>query len=287
MKRFGNLYYRICDIDNLYLAYTKARKGKGNTYGVIQFEKGLDDNINALHKELSEGKYVTSEYQTFIIHDPKEREIYRLPFRDRVVHHAIMNILEDIWTPIFISHTYSCIKGRGIHGVMKHLKKDLKDIQNTKYCLKMDIRKYYPSIDHLILKNIVQKKIKDKRLLELLDGIIDSAPGIPIGNYLSQFFANLYLSYFDHWLKEERRTKYYYRYADDMVILASNKEKLHSLLGEIKLYLHNNLRLDLKDNYQIFPVDNRGIDFVGYVFFHTHIRMRKSIKKNFCKKRFI
>lgn len=110
----------------------------------------------------------------------------------------------------------------------------------------MDIRKYYPSIDHLILKNIVQKKIKDKRLLELLDGIIDSAPGIPIGNYLSQFFANLYLSYFDHWLKEERRTKYYYRYADDMVILASNKEKLHSLLGEIKLYLHNNLRLDLE-----------------------------------------
>ena len=92
MKRFGNLYYRICDIDNLYLAYTKARKGKGNTYGVIQFEKGLDDNINALHKKLLEGKYVTSEYQTFIIHDPKEREIYRLPFRDRVVHHAIMNI---------------------------------------------------------------------------------------------------------------------------------------------------------------------------------------------------
>lgn len=284
MKRFGNLYYRICDIDNLYLAYTKARKGKGNTYGVIQFEKELDDNINALHKELLEGKYVTSEYQTFIIHDPKEREIYRLPFRDRVVHHAIMNILEDIWTPIFISHTYSCIKGRGIHGSMKHLKKDLKDIRNTKYCLKMDIRKYYPSIDHLILKNIVRKKIKDKRLLELLDGIIDSAPGIPIGNYLSQFFANLYLSYFDHWLKEGRRIKYYYRYADDMVILASNKETLHSLLGEIKLYLHNNLRLDLKDNYQIFPVDNRGIDFVGYVFFHTHIRMRKSIKKNFCKK---
>lgn len=281
MKRFGNLYYRIYDIDNLYLAYTKARKGKGNTYGVIQFEKELDDNISALHEELSEGKYVTSEYQTFIIHDPKKREIYRLPFRDRVVHHAIMNILEDIWTPIFISHTYSCIKGRGIHGVMKHLKKDLKDIQNTKYCLKMDIRKYYPSIDHLILKNIVRKKIKDKRLLELLDGIIDSAPGIPIGNYLSQFFANLYLSYFDHWLKEERRIKYYYRYADDMVILASNKEKLHSLLGDVKSYLHNNLHLDLKDNYQIFPVDNRGIDFVGYVFFHTHILMRKSIKKKF------
>lgn len=284
MKRFGNLYYRICDIDNLYLAYTKARKGKGNTYGVIQFEKELDDNINALHKELSEGKYVTSEYQTFIIHDPKEREIYRLPFRDRVVHHAIMNILEDIWTPIFISHTYSCIKGKGIHGALKHLKKDLEDIDGTKYCLKMDIRKYYPSIDHFVLKDIVRKKIKDTKVLKLIDGIIDSAPGIPIGNYLSQYFANLYLSYFDHWLKEEKCIKYYYRYADDMVVLAASKEKLHFLLSEIKLYLYDKLHLELKGNYQIFPVKDRGIDFVGYVFFHNHIMMRKSIKKKFCRR---
>lgn len=112
MKRFGNLYHRIYDIDNLYLAYSKAKKGKGKTYGVIQFEKDLDNNILSLHKELSERSYITSQYTTFIIHDPKEREIYRLPFRDRVVHHAIMNILEDIWTPIFISHTYSCIKGK-------------------------------------------------------------------------------------------------------------------------------------------------------------------------------
>ena len=117
MKRFGNLYHRIYDIDNLYLAYSKAKKGKGKTYGVIQFEKDLDNNILSLHKELSERSYITSQYTTFIIHDPKEREIYRLPFRDRVVHHAIMNILEDIWTPIFISHTYSCIKGKGIHWI--------------------------------------------------------------------------------------------------------------------------------------------------------------------------
>ena len=211
MKRFGNLYHRIYDIDNLYLAYSKAKKGKGKTYGVIQFEKDLDNNILSLHKELSERSYITSQYTTFIIHDPKEREIYRLPFRDRVAHHAIMNILEDIWTPIFISHTYSCIKGKGIHGVVKHLKKDLKDADGTKYCLKMDIRKYYPSIDHSILKRIIRKKIKDIKVLALLDGIIDSAPGVPIGNYLSQFFANLYLSYFDHWIKEEKRMPYYYR----------------------------------------------------------------------------
>lgn len=250
----------------------------------MQFEKELDKNILSIHKELVECSYKTSKYDTFIIHDPKEREIYRLPFRDRVVHHAIMNVLEEIWTPIFISHTYSCIKGRGIHGALKHLKKDLKDYEGTKFCLKMDIRKYYPSIDHSVLKEIIRKKIKDLKLLNLLDEIIDSAPGIPIGNYLSQFFANLYLSYFDHWLKEEKHIRYYYRYADDMVILSENKEVLHSLLKEISQHLHDKLHLELKGNYQIFPVDSRGIDFVGYVFFHTHILMRRSIKKNFCRK---
>lgn len=284
MKRFGNLYSRICDIDNLYLAYTKARKGKGRSYGVIQFEKELDNNILSLHKELVEAVYKTSPYSVFTIHDPKEREIYRLPFRDRVVHHAIMNVLENIWTPIFISHTYSCIKGKGIHGVLKHLKHDLKDADNTKYCLKMDIRKFYPSINHEVLKAIVRKKIKDKQLLCLLDEIIDSAPGVPIGNYLSQFFANLYLSYFDHWLKEDVKVKYYYRYADDMVILSDSKEWLHTLLESIKSYLQDKLILEIKGNYQIFPVETRGIDFIGYVFFHSHIKMRKGIKKNFCRK---
>lgn len=282
MKRFGNLYEKIYDLDNLYLAYSKARQGKGKSYGVIQFEKELDSNIRLLQIELIEEKYKTSPYDTFIIHDPKEREIYRLPFRDRVIHHAIMNVLESIWTSIFISHTYSCIKGRGIHGTLKHLKKDLKDIEGTKYCLKMDIRKYYPSVDHSVLKKIIRKKIKDVRLLYLLDGIIDSAQGIPIGNYLSQFFANLYLSYFDHWLKEEKCVRYYYRYADDMVILDSNKENLHCLLNEIKSYMETILNVRLKGNYQIFPVDSRGIDFVGYVFYHSHIKMRKSIKKHFC-----
>jgi retron-type reverse transcriptase len=283
MKRFGNLYEKVYDLDNLYLAYSKARQGKGKSYGVIQFEKELDNNIRSLQMELIEETYRTSPYDTFIIHDPKEREIYRLPFRDRVIHHAIMNVLESIWTPIFISHTYSCIKGRGIHGVLKHLKRDLTDIEGTKYCLKMDIRKYYPSVDHSVLKCIIRKKIKDNRLLHLLDGIIDSAPGIPIGNYLSQFFSNLYLSYFDHWLKEEKQVKYYYRYADDMVILSDNKPLLHELLNDIMSYTEDILNVKLKGNYQIFPVDTQGIDFVGYVFYHSHIKMRKSIKKHFCR----
>lgn len=284
MKRFGNLYNKVCDLDNLYLAYSKARKGKGKSYGVVQFEKELDGNLLSIQKELLEQTYRTSEYDVFMIHDPKERTIYRLPFRDRIVHHAAMNVLEDIWTPVFISHTYSCIKGRGIHGALIHLKRDLKDKESTLYCLKMDVKKFYPSVDHEVLKNIIRKRIKDKILLSLLDEIIDSAHGIPIGNYLSQFFANLYLSYFDHWLKEEKKVQYYYRYADDMVLLNESKDTLHLLREEIDFYLKNKLRLNLKGNYQVFPVDIRGIDFVGYVFYHSHILMRKSIKKNFCRK---
>lgn len=284
MKRIGNLFDRICDPDNLYLAYMKAKKGKGKTYGVQLFEKRLEENLEELREELLGETYVTSEYSVFMINDPKDRLVYRLPFRDRVVHHAIMNVLEEIWVSVFIQHSYSCIKGRGIHGVVKHLKRDLRDKEATAYCLKFDIRKFYPSIDQDVLKVIIRRKIKDVRLLRLLDGIIDSASGVPIGNYLSQFFANLYLSYFDHWIKEEKQVKYYYRYADDIVILAGNKPYLHELLAEIREHLSDRLKLDLKGNYQVFPVEKRGIDFVGYVFYHTHILMRKGIKKNLCRK---
>lgn len=284
MKRIGYLYDTICELDNLYLAYSKAKQGKGKTYGVLSFEKNLSENILELQRELTDETYRTSEYDVFTIHDPKERTIYRLPFRDRVVHHAIMNVLESIWTFVFISHTYSSIKDKGIHGALTHLKKALRNKAGTTYCLKMDVRKFYPSIDHQVMKIIIRKKIKDRKLLNLLDGIIESAPGVPIGNYLSQFLANLYLSYFDHWLKEEKQTRYYFRYADDMIILSDGKDHLHRLTKEIQDSLRNNLKLDLKSNYQVFPVDARGIDFVGYVFFHDHILMRKRIKKNLCKR---
>jgi hypothetical protein len=194
-----------------------------------------------------------------------------------------MNILEPIFTKLFTADTYSCIKGRGIHGAANNLKKSLKDLENTKYCLKLDIVKFYPNVDHEVLKDLLRKKFKDQDLLWLLDEIIDSADGLPIGNYLSQYFANFYLTYFDHWIKETMQVKYYFRYADDIIILSNNKPHLHQLLFEIKEYLNNNLKLIVKDNYQIFPVESRGIDFVGYVFYHTHIRLRKSIKKRFAK----
>jgi retron-type reverse transcriptase len=284
MKSIGNLYERICSIDNLMLADAIARKGKLKQPGVIQHDQNRGNNIRSLHEMLLNKNYKTSDYTTFTIYEPKERVIFRLPYYpDRIVHHAVMNILEPLFVSTFTADTFSCIKGRGIHATANGVKKALQDLPSTRFCLKLDVRKFYPSVDHDILKQLLRRKIKDQDLLWLLDGIIDSAEGLPIGNYLSQYFANFYLTYFDHWMKEVKHVKYYFRYADDLVILADNKPYLHQLLSDIRFYLQHNLKLTVKDNYQVFPVDARGIDFVGYVFYHTHTRLRKSIKKNFAR----
>ena len=279
MKRIGNLFPQLLDINLINFADTCARKGKHN-FGIYKHDKHKEEDNLKLLKSFKEGTFTTSKYETFKIYEPKERIIFRLPYYpDRIAQWSLMLILEPIWEKIFIANTYSCIKGRGIHKLVKDLKKVLeKDQKYTKYCLKMDIKKFYPSINHDVLKNIIRKKIKDRQILNILDNVIDSTEGVPIGNYLSQFFANLYLSYFDHWIKEEVGTKYYFRYADDIIILSNNKQFLHNILIAIKYYLNLNLKLSLKNNYQIFPIEKRGIDFVGYVFKSSHILLRKRIK---------
>ena len=285
MKRYNNLFDKIVSLDNLYLADKKARRNKSSRKDIKEFDQNKEELLKKLQQNLINGTYKTSEYNTFIIREPKERLIFRLPYYpDRIVHHAVMNIMEPIWVSIFIKDTYSCIKHRGIHEALHNVKEALKDVDNTTYCLKLDIRKFYPSIDHEVLKSIIRKKIKDWKLLQLLDEIIDSSEGVPIGNYLSQFFANLYLSYFDHWVKEDKNIKYYYRYADDIVILYKDKESLQTLLRDIKQYLKDNLKLQLKNNYQVFPVESRSIDFVGYKIYHNFTLVRKALKKRYCKK---
>jgi len=285
MKRINNLYQQICNLDNLHLADKIARRGKLNQLGVKEHDRRQDQNLKDLQASLLNKTYKTSEYTTFVIHEPKERIIFRLPYYpDRILHHAVMNILEPIFVSTFTADTYSCIKKRGIHAAMDALKKSLRNRVATQYCLKLDIKKFYPNVNQNILKDLLRRKFKDQDLLQLLDEIIESAEGLPIGNYLSQYLANFYLTYFDHWLKEEKRVKYYFRYADDMIILSDNKPYLHGILSEIRTYLRENLKLEIKENYQPFPVDARGIDFVGYVFRHTHILLRKSIKKNFARR---
>lgn len=284
MKRIGNLYTRITSLKNLQEADVKAQKGKAGQYGVELHNRNREANLLVLKDLLESKTYKTSTYDIFTVHEPKERIVYRLPyFPDRIAHHAIMNVLEPIFVSTFTADTYSCIKTRGIHALLRKLRGDLKDVPGKQYCLKLDIKKFYPSVDHDVIKMLLRRKIKDPELLWLLDEIIDSAPGLPIGNYLSQYLANFYLSYFDHWLKEQKGVRYYYRYADDIVILHHDKQWLHNLLMDIGLYL-NGLKLEVKENHQVFPVDSRGIDFVGYVFFHSHIRIRKKIKQSFARK---
>lgn len=284
MKRIGNLYAQIISPENLEASELNARKGKAKQYGVMQFDKNKDYNLQMLHEILKLKTFRTSHYITFKVYEPKERLVFKLPyFPDRITHHAIMSVLEPQFSKWFTNDTYSSIKGKGIHNAANNLKKALKDKENTMYCLKLDIVKFYPNVNHNILKQQLRKKIKDQDLLWLLDEIIDSADGLPIGNYLSQYFANFYLTHFDHWIKETKAVKYYFRYADDIVILSNNKPHLQEILSDIKEYLNVNLKLQVKDNYQVFPVEARGIDFVGYKFYHTHTMLRKSIKKRFAK----
>jgi len=164
------------------------------------------------------------------------------------------------------------------------MKAALNDRDKTRYCLKLDINKYYPSVDHDILKAVIRKRIKDQDFLNLLDEIIDSAPGIPIGNYVSQWFGNLYLAHFDHYCKQVLKCRYYFRYCDDVVILHSEKTFLHGALVAINHYLNEHLNLTVKSNYQVFPVDVRGVDFLGYRFFHDYTLVRKRIVKEMKRK---
>lgn len=285
MKRKGNLFTTICTRENLLLADRKARTGKKRKQpGVRSFDADKEKYIVLLLEMLLNKTYKTSPYVTFPIYEPKKRLVFMLPYYpDRITHHMVMNEAERIFVSVFTADTYSCIKGKGIYGASMALRKALKDEGNTQYCVKLDVKKFYPSVDHDILKALLRRKIKDNDLLWLLDEIIDSAPGIPIGNYLSQYFANFYLTYFDHWLKEVKGVKYYFRYSDDIVILNSDIKYLHALRAEITDYLHRELKLTVKENYQVFPVQARGIDFVGYVHYHTHVLLRPSIKKRFAR----
>lgn len=271
------------DMENIQMAHENARKGKAHYSEVQMVNADPEKYFLQIQDMLKNKTFKNSEYTTYIKQDSgKEREIFKLPyFPDRIIHHCIVQVLEDIWTKTLITDTYSSLKGRGIHKGVKRIKKALSDSENTQYCLKMDVRKFYPSIDHTILKQILGAKIKDPDAIWILNEIIDSTDGVPIGNYLSQFFGNLYLSGLDHWMKEGMGCKYYFRYCDDMVILHSGKEHLAELRAKVDDYLHKSLKLQLKSNWQVFPVDKRGIDFLGYRFYHHNTLLRKSISTKF------
>lgn len=292
MKRYGNIYEKICTMENLKLAHQHAREDKLFYKEVKMVDADPDKYLGMIHGMLVNESYEVSEYTVSIINDKgKERELAKLPyFPDRIIQWAIMLQIEEIFVKTFCSHTCASVRKRGIKEASRLTRKFLKDRERTKYCLKIDVSKFYPSINHDILKALLRKKFKDKKLLRLLDIIIDSYPkekGIPIGSYLSQFLANFYLTYFDHWLKEDKHIKMVVRFMDDMTIYGESKEELHNLMNEIHQYMNDKLDLKIKDNWQIFPTNVRGVDFVGYRFFYDFILLRKSTCKSFKRKMII
>lgn len=289
MKRYGNIYQKICDIDNLRLAHQNARKDKALYVAVQMVDSNPDFYLKQIQDMLINKTYVVSEYSHQTIVDKgKERDLMKLPYYpDRIIQWAIMLQLEPIFCKVFTSFTCASLKNRGIHKASTLLTSYMKDVKGTQYTLKIDVRKFYPNINHEVLKRMLRKKFKDAELLELLDMIIDSYPGekgVPIGSYLSQFLANFYLAYFDHWLKEKKGVKYVIRYMDDIVILHHSKAFLHKLRKDIDIYMKELLKLNIKENWQVFPTAIRGVDFVGYRHFYGYKLLRKTTCKHFKKK---
>lgn len=280
MKRYGDLYDKICDIENIKLAHKNARKKKTHYKEVKEVDKDVDYYCNEIRDMLISKSFKNSPYEIFIKNDKgKRREIYKLPYYpDRIIHHAIVQVVEPIWKKTLITDTYQSIKGRGLHRAIRKIQRNVRMSDEKLYYLKMDINKYYPSIQNDKLKQVIRRKIKCKDTLQLMDEIVDSTIGVPIGNYLSQYFGNIYLSSVDHEAKEKYRIKNYYRYCDDIVMIHSSKKMLHIMrvYTEIKLRKY---RLTIKGNYCIRPIDE-GLDFLGVVLHSKYSLIRKKIKYN-------
>lgn len=260
MKTYKKLYQKLCSYENLLLAFNKAKKGKTKKPYVIEFEANLQENLLQLQKELIEKTYIPKPIVTVIIRDPKTRKIGKASFRDRVVHHALVNILNPIFEPIFIYDNYASRKKKGHHKALKRFDyfkrkvtqngKKLKGIEDNNYvqgyALKADISKYFESVDHEILLSIIRERVKDENVLWLIRIILEyennssvKGRGMPLGNYTSQFFANVYLNKLDYFVKHKLRAKYYLRYVDDFIILHESRgrlEKYKSCL--VIMYIH-------------------------------------------------
>ena len=237
MKTYKNLYSEVCSIQNLVLAWRKARKGKTKRNYVKQFEKNLGKNLKILHEELKNQTYKPLSLKTFILRDPKTRKISKSHFRDRIVHHALVNILEPIYENIFIYDNCACRKGKGsllaLDRFREFQRKATKNLTSSGYCLKADIKQYFREVNHDLLFAVLRKKINDEEVMSLVKLILENnvrdnpfRKGMPLGNLTSQFFANIYLNELDQFVKHKLKAKYYLRYVDDFVLIDSSKERL-------------------------------------------------------------
>ena len=275
VKRYGNLWTALTSPENIFSAYLKTCRGRRNKRAVNRFKHCEAENLERIRQSLLNRTFHTSRYQEKLIHEPKERVIYILPFNpDRIVQHALMNVMIPVWEKFFIGDTYACRVGLGMHAGSR---RTMEYVRRNRYCLKCDISKFYPSIDQEVLMSIIRRKVKDPDVLWLLDDIVRSFPGgrnAPIGNFCSQWFGNLYLSELDHYVKSELRVRDYLRYCDDFCLFSDDKAALGAAREKIRAFLDSKLKLGFS-KCEIFPVSH-GIDFLGYRHFDNYVLLRKS-----------
>jgi len=306
MKIYKDVFEKIVSPENLFNSWTNFKHDKQKRLDVQEFEISLEESIFKLNRELKTGVYKHGSYKPFYIHDPKQRLIHKATVRDRVVHHAIYSVLNPIFESTFIANSFSCRIGKGTHKGVRALERMLRKVSgnNTRNCfaLKCDIKKFFDSIDHQILLNILGKRIKDIKTMSLLAKIISSfssgtarerererereyfGSGLPIGNLTSQLFANIYLSEFDHFVKHELRVKNYIRYTDDFVIVSRDRGYLEQLLKPVSQFLKEKLKLSLHPHKVSLRKYRQGIDFLGYVVLPSHIVLRTKTKRRIFRK---
>jgi len=302
MKRCGNLWQKLISWENLVLAARKARRGKRGKRCVQRFEFDLEAELLQLQDELVRGDYRPGEFKTHWITRPKPRMISTAPYRDRVVHHAVMNVLEPILDHHFHPDCYACRKGKGTHAAVNRLQHLM---QRNRYALQCDIQRFFPSIDHSVMKALFRQRIKDKKVLTLMDLIVDCSneqpsdiqwfegddlftpterrKGLPIGNLTSQWFANWYLSGLDHFITSRLGAGAYVRYCDDFIILANDRATLIGVREAVKDYL-SQLRLRLHTHKNFIRPVKTGLTFVGMRIWPYHRLLRKSNIKSFRKR---
>jgi retron-type reverse transcriptase len=293
MRIYKNLFDKIVQPETLFGAWKEFKEGKGSKPDVLLFEQELEKNIFSLARSLRAKTYKHGGYTGFYISDPKRRHIHKATVRDRVLHHAIMMIIGQVFEPLFVPNSFSCRVGKGTHkGVdvlCGMLRKESRN--NTRQCfvLKCDVRKFFDSVDHDILLSILKRRIKDADTLWLLENIIESylsersdlfhRKGVPIGNLTSQLFANVYMNEFDQFMKHGLKVRHYARYTDDFVIVSSDVQYLESLIEPINAFLQEKLALDLHPQKVEIRSYGKGIDFLGYVLFPHHTLVRKRTKR--------
>ncbi len=298
MKTANNVYNEIISPKNLFLAWDEFKKGKRKKKDVQKFEWKLEENIFQLYRDLKSKKYKHETYTSFHIQDPKQRHIHKATVRDRVLHHAIFKVVNPIFEPTFISHSFSCRVDKGTHKGINDVSFMLRGISSNGFkpcfALKCDIKKFFDSVDHNILIGIIRKRIKDKNALCLLEEIIESfvssqsnifqRKGLPIGNLTSQLFANIYLNEFDQFIKHNLGIKNYCRYTDDFVVVADNRKYLVDLVPKISNFLSAKLQLCLHPQKVSIRKFHQGIDFLGYILLPHYRVLRAKTRQRIFKK---